>query len=563
MNPHASYKCAVRLLMALAAMASVLLISGCGGNSSSTPPPNQSGFGTSSLNGTYVISVSGTDVSTTTGTAEVVPFAIVGTIVANGTGGITGGTVDINDPDNTLVNLGVAVSSSSGYSIGSDGRGTAALNVSINGTTVPFDFDFVLTSTSGGLISRFDDSGSDVGTGSGTIDLQSTAASLTGSYAFSLSGADSGGNPLASVGAFTLSSTSLSGTQDFNYDNTSAGFLDLGLSGSATLNSAGTLATTVLTTSSSFGQLAFDAWVIDSTHLKFIETDGTGNVLSGDAFTQQTTFPSGQLVFTVSGQDASLDPIVAGGYATSTSNGTLSSGVEDYNNGSSNGTVPSFTASCTTFAAGRCQLATTGFTNGTASNLAFAAYPSSGGVLLLEDDSAGLAIGAAQAQSATSFTPSVGYGFNLSGVNNLNPNFTSGFGEVDDIAQFNAGTPDTSSTGAVNMTGSLDESDIGVTPTTSKLSGIYVPDTTADGRGSIIATNNATLLGGFDLQYYVVDSSTVLFIDFDSAAADSGAAQVATGTFVAQSSSASAAVAHRAISMVRPLVRSRGAFQRK
>jgi hypothetical protein len=560
MNPHASHKCAGRLLMVLAAITSILLISGCGSGSSSTPPPNQSGFGTNSLNGTYVISVSGTDVSTTTGTAEVVPFAIVGTIVANGTGGITGGTVDINDPGNTGVNIGQAVNASgSGYQINTDGRGTATVVTPV--ATV--DFDLVLTSTSNGLISRFDDSGTDIGTGSGTIDLQSAATTLTGSYAFSLSGTDPSGNPLATVGAFTLTSTSIAGAQDFNDGNTSAGFLDLALSGSATLNTAGTLATALLTTPSSFGQLGFDAWVIDSTHLKFIETDGTGNVLSGDAFTQQTTFPSGQLVFTVTGQDASLDPIVAGGYATSTSSGALSGGVEDYNNGNTANTVPSFTASCTTFTAGRCQLATTGFTNGTASNLAFAAYPSSGGVLLLEDDSAGLAIGAAQAQSATSFTPSVGYGFNLSGVNNLNPNFTSGFGEVDDIAQFNAGTPDTSSTGAVNMTGSLDESDIGVTPTTSKLSGVYVPDTTADGRGSITATNNATLLGGFDLQYYVVDSSTVLFIDFDSAAADSGAAQVATGTFVAQSSSASAAVAHRAISMVRPLVRSRGAFQRK
>jgi hypothetical protein len=558
MNPHASHKCAVRLLTALAAMASILLIAGCGSSSSSAPPPNQSGFSTSSLSGTYVISITGTDVNATTN--DIVPFAIVGTIVANGKGGITGGTVDINDPGNTLVNIGQAVNpTGSGYQINTDGRGTATVVTPV----ATFDFDFVLTSTSNGLISRFDDKGTDIGTGSGTIDLQSAATSLTGSYAFSLSGADSGGNPLATVGAFTLASASIAGTQDFNDDNTSAGFLGLTLSGSATLNTAGTLATVALTTPSSFGQLGFDAWVINSTHLRVIETDSTGNVLSGDAFTQQTTFPSGQLVFTVSGQDAGGDPIVAGGYATSTTSGALSGGVEDYNNGNTANTVPSFTASCTTFTAGRCQLATTGFTNGTASNLAFAAYPSSGGVLLLEDDSAGLAIGAAQAQTATSFTPSVGYGFNLTGVNNLNPNITSGFGEVDDIAQFNAGTPDTSSTGSANMTGSLDESDIGVAPTTSQLLGVYVPDTTADGRGSITATNSSTLLGGFDLQYYVVDSSTVLFIDMDSAALDSGAAQVAMGTFVAQSSSASAAMAHRAVSMVRPPVRSRAVLRRK
>ena len=469
----------------------------------------------------------------------------MGTIVADGNGGITGGTVDINDPGTPLSSPKPSTQPTADTSQYPDGRGTATLVIPV----ANFDLDFVLTSSSNGLISRFDDSGTDIGTRSGTINLQSTAASLTGSYAFSLSGTDSGGNPLATVGAFTLTSTSIAGAQDFNDDNTSAGFLDLVLNGSATLNSAGTLATAVLTTSSSFGQLGFDAWVIDSTHLKFIETDGTGNVLSGDAFTQQTTFPSGQLVFTVGGQDSGGNPIVAGGYATSTSNGGLSAGLEDYNNGSNFNTVPSFTASCTAFTAGRCQLATTGFTNGTASNLTFAAYPSSGGVLLLEDDSAGLAFGTAQAQTATLFTPSVGYGFNLSGVKNLNTIISNGLGEVDDIAQFNAGSPDTSSTGAANMTGSLDENDIGDLLVTSALTGVYVPDTNGDGRGSITSSNPSTLLTGFSLQYYVVDSSTVLFIDVDNTATDNGAEQVALGTFVAQSSSSSAAVAHRAISM--------------
>ena len=140
MNPHASYKCAMRLLMAAAAMSSILLISACSNSSSSTPPPNQSGFTTASLNGTYVISVTGADVSTTSGTAEAVPFALVGTIVTNGTGGITGGTVDISDPGNTGRSPGTAVTSSgSGYTVNTDGRGTATVVTSV-GT---YDFDFV------------------------------------------------------------------------------------------------------------------------------------------------------------------------------------------------------------------------------------------------------------------------------------------------------------------------------------------------------------------------------------------------------------------------------------
>jgi len=112
------------------------------------------------------------------------------------------------------------------------------------------------------------------------------------------------------------------------------------------------------------------------------------------------------------------------------------------------------------------------------------------------------------------------------------------------------------------MTGSLDENDLSFLLTTSGLDGVYVPDTAPDGRGSISATNNDTLLGGFTLQYYVVDSSTVVFIDVDSLALDGGAAQVAVGTFAAQSASGSAAEQSHML-LVRPAVRPHAAFQRK
>src|SRR5208282_6069265 len=223
MNPLASTKCAGRLLMALAAITSILLMAACG-SSSSVPAPNSQGFNDGSLTGTYVISISGTDVNSS---SVIVPFAIAGTIAANGKGGITGGTVDINDPGNLGMQIGQAVNgSSSGYQVGQDGRGSGTLVVASGAT---FHFDFVLTSASHGLISRFDS----FGTGSGTIDFQTPVTSLTGSYAFSLSGTDSGGNPLGTVGAFTLSSNSITGTEDFNDDLTSGppGFTGLTLTG--------------------------------------------------------------------------------------------------------------------------------------------------------------------------------------------------------------------------------------------------------------------------------------------------------------------------------------------
>ena len=158
MNPLGATKYARRLLMALTAIASILLLASCG-SSSSLLRPNPQGFNDGSLTGTYVISISGTDVNTSTNPAPIVPFAIVGTITADGNGNIKGGTVDINDPGNLGVHTGQAVSSSSGYHIGQDGRGTGTLVTSV----ATFKVDFVLTSASHGLISRFDG----FGTGSG------------------------------------------------------------------------------------------------------------------------------------------------------------------------------------------------------------------------------------------------------------------------------------------------------------------------------------------------------------------------------------------------------------
>jgi hypothetical protein len=552
MNPLASTKSAGRLLMALTAIASILLIASCG-SSSSAPTPNRQGFNNGSLSGTYVLSISGTDFHPSSGTGSF--FAIVGTITADGKGNITGGTVDINDLNlgGTGVFLAQPVGRST-YSITSDGRGTGKLPTAEGN----FGVVFVLTSNGHGLITRFDPFGS----GSGTLDLQGSASQGSlGSLAFSLSGVDSGGNPLGTVGAFTLNSsgTVTSGTEDFNDNGSSTG-----TTGPANLATTSSLVLTGSTSGtaqldSSFGSLGFNVWVIDSTHLKFIETDTTGPALSGDAFTQQTSFTAGQLVFTVGGLDSAKNPFVAGGYLTASSNGTLSNGVEDYNDFGIANTQSGVAGSCTTFVAGRCQLAVTGFSNGIAQLVfQFAAYPSSGGVLLLEDDSLGLAQGAAYAQIATSFTAPAGYGLNLSGVN-ANPNFRSSGAEVDDIAQFN-----TSTATANNMVGVLNENDLTIpcsNPTSGcyRLLGTYTPDSPATGRGSITASTPGSLIGGLSLEYYVVDDSTVLFVEGDSK-------QVAMGIFEAQSASGSGGAAQSRVAsmaIVHPAVRAHGALRSK
>src|SRR5579859_1783446 len=110
-----------------------------------------------------------------------------------------------------------------------------------------------------------------------------------------------------------------------------------------------------------------------------------------------------------------------------------------------------------------------------------------------------------------------------------------------------------------NMTGVLDENDIGFQLLTAPLTGTFTADTPATGRGSITVPSIGTFNGTLNLEYYVVDASTVVFIDGD-------AGQLGVGVFELQSGSPQVA-ARPAVSMVSPLVRaiarSRGAQRRK
>jgi hypothetical protein len=516
----------------LLALLTLSLLVACGGSSSPTAvAPPSGGFTNSDFTGTYVIAISGADANANAETESF--FSIVGTVAADGNGNITGGAVDINDPDIGGVFLAQPVSAST-YTVTADGRGKGNL-VTPQGT---FGLDFVLTSNGHGLITRFDDSGS----GSGTLDTQgSTSQSALNSLAISLTGTDSTSTYLlGSVGAMTLDTSNgniTSGSEDFTEGISSAGLTNLLLSGSVNLTS-GTQGTAALTTS--FGALTFDVWVIDSSHMKLIETD-SGAVLAGDAFTQQATMPDNVLAYTLSGSDSSGGAAAAGGLATWSAN-AITDGFEDYNDNGNVQSVASFTGSCTDITSeGRCQLVLTGFSNGVAQSFTFAAYPASVDgqslLLLLEVDSLGQLEGVAYAQSATSFAASQGYGLNLSGTNGA---------EVDDIAEFTAD----SSTSSPNMSpGIMDENDLGSPYQPEALSGTYTPGTGGDG-SFVVPSLKYGAVGGLSATYYVVDANNVVFLETDSA-------QVATGTFQLQgaSSSSSNVAQHPALTMVRPFVR--------
>jgi hypothetical protein len=551
-------------LVLFLALSTLSLLVGCGSSGSTrVVPPPSGAFSNSNLNGTYVFSISGTD-------SNGAPYAIVGTLTANGQGGnngITGGTFDINDADTTVFTSGPIAGASitnGSYSVGQDGRGQATIVNNISGLG-NLTFDFVLSSSFHGLITEFDTFGS----GSGTLDLQSAGVSPAGSYAFSLSGASYSGTSWATVGNFAYSGGSISGLDDLN-EGGILSYAGSTLTGSLVLGPSATPATTLTVESNGstvFSGL-FDAFAIDATHLKFIEMDEIAT-LSGDAYSQTSpTLPASSttMAFTLTGELTS-GLFAAGGFMTTNGAGGIT-GTEDFNaeNGAqiSSTPAPPFSASYAAAGTGRYTLGSfAGFAGGSA----YAAYPSSGGLLLLEIDTGGVTVGAAYPQSTTTFgATSQGYGLNLSGINIAASQSVTASVEVDDIAEFTASAA-TSGSGTLTS-GIIDENanPFGVSTFGAPFFGLGLSNGTYSALDSLgryglsaAAGNNnvSTLNGGFTLTFYTVDGTTFPFIESDSG-------QVATGVFVLQNASATdPGAAQMHMFVPRPMVRAHGALRKK
>ena len=496
------------LLVLPIACASLALLASCGGSGTSAPSAPPSGaYRNTSLNGAYTFSVAGADANGI--------FAMSGTFTACGctSGNISAGTIDLASPGGVLAAAPLATNST--YIITTDGRGFARLFYTITGVagTNEVDLDFVLTSSSHGLVIRDDG----LGTGSGTIDAQAGSVALgTTPYAFSLSGADMNNASFFTVGAFTVNSagTITTGVADFNHNGTLG--TQLALSGSVSLGSGSAPGSATL--SSTFGSFAFDVYTVDATHLKFIEKDGLA-VMVGDVFNQpSTSFPSGTLVFNMSGLDTGSSLFVAAGLMTSDGTSQLTNGVEDVNdagvidNNTNPATPISFSGTFAATGGSRFQLTMTNFAGGTT----FAAYPSSGGLLLLEVDPVGFTTavtgGSAMVQqSGATLNTSAGFGMNLTGEDVVNGS------ELDQIAEFKiSGT---------TVTGLVDSNDFAaslgtVAAGTSNVNGTYTAPT--NGTGAITFTKG----GVAEIFYYPIDSSSALFIAADNTEATMGILEV-------------------------------------
>ena len=535
MNPLASAKCARRVLMALAAVSALLFAVACGSSNNKITTNNQ-GFSNTSLNGTYVFSSTGAD--TTNG----VLLAFAGEFTANGSANspsiAAGGMIDINSF--AYGQLSTAITGGS-YSVNNDGTGQVTLNFSGGSITLAFVLIAQAAGPTGapsahGLISEFDGNG----TGSGTLDLQ-TAGSLTGSYTFGLSGESLVGNnvfPLAMIGTFAYNSATggITGLSDINNNGGVPGGTT-GLTFSNSSITSGSPGNAIFSSYNSSNSLVatynFHVYMVDPTHLKFIETDAAP-ILAGDAFTQQTSTLNGVYAYTMASEDSGGFPLAMGGFVTAGSGNQLTSGLEDYNDSGLTPPVNQLTnlsGNFTTPSGGRSLVTIAGFYNGTAgSGITLAAYPSASGVELLEVDGLGITGGMAIAQGSVSSSTVGGsaYAFNLSGFNLTNA------WEVDDIAEF--ASVSSSYTGAeyVNSGG------------TSGGSTSFDPTFTAD--TSITGHGTATLPSSSNpsaFYYYLADSgSTALVLETDTNQVGLGGFELQTSTAV-DATSAMVSAQHR------------------
>jgi hypothetical protein len=472
-------------------------------------------FSNASLNGPYAFSYTGKDAK---GYLEV-----AGSFAANGAGGISNLIEDESAADITPKTTTGATGT---FSVGPDGTGEATLSDSST-------WDFVMTGNTAtfagqpaqeALLVRFDKSGS----GSGTINQQNPAlVNLPmpfGPYAFLVSQPGTtfktffaAAGKFQSSGLIGNSGALTPGVWDVNSGGT-VSTDDTSLTGSFSPDASnpgtgrGTLTLTTTRSRAKQSSFVFAFYVIDSTHLKVIETDGQ-TFAAGDVYSAPNTnglfstasLTKGNYPFTTAGQNAT-GAYSQGGVFISSGAGSITGGVMDVNGGSgaiflaANITQTSYTVDP---ALGRIQ-----FSLSSSAALKpvgtwnFAGYQTATGALVMvETDSVNVLTvmsGTAYAQTSNAGLQG-GYAADFTGTSN---------GAQEDVAGQFVVANTSVSTGTIGM--NLMPGGVTATaPITQAL--VVAPDTNGRGTATIYTKSNA-----FALAYYVIDQNTALVIESDA-----------------------------------------------
>ncbi len=433
---------------------------------------------------------------------------MVGSLAADGNGNITGGEEDYYDYFDTVGPASFIGS----YLIGEDGRGVMELynnyelGIPCQGNSCPTGYayeqiiGFAVSSPSHSLVMGFDYSN----TSTGTMDLQNTEnfslGAIDGGYSFTFYGADVTNAPpdlpAAFGGVFTANGAGgITGTMDQN-DN---GNVDTNMGISGNYSAPDPIYGRSMVT---IGNFTYVLYVVDSTTLRYLETDASFTTL-GSAFTQGSGSSfSGNYGFTGVGTDKpgpNAPPRSEGGVFNA-NGGSISNGVIDVNNAGALTNAGSFTGSYSISSGGRGTMTLSG-TTGELSQ--FGIYVTENqGTLFLELDSGSVSAGSAMSQ-ASNISASTFDGNYAADFSSQTPS-----GEVDLVGQITAdGIGTLTGTGDINQYEEVKQS------ADQNLSGTFMANGVSDGR--FPGTLESTPTGGLTEVYYVLSNNTVLFVEMD------------------------------------------------
>ena len=492
--------------------------------------------------GTYIIE--------TAGFVNTNPCQRVAAIILDGNGVITGGEETVNCVTSSPLSSISATVTGGSYFIGPDGRGTLTINTppSLNLGQQGIElFSLVALSGSQALLTKTDNiniSPFSNESSVGTMDLQASGTqTITGGYAFVARGVDLNSTPIAFGGVLNVgASQSISGTgSKFDEVLSGGGIVTPSSSVSGSVSVPDKFGTVQISLNTDFGlpsgspQL-FTAYVIDASHLKLIETDGTTALTGGVAIGQGSstgifsTF-SGSYTFGVVGQDSNTNSI---SYTTLAAAGSFTAGSGSLNNGSidevqsgfSTQVSDGFSATYTVDPSGRVDTASS-FTfanpnNGTGPELVF--YLTGGGnpVLVLDADTTptlnsfemGVATGLAYPSTAgATFSGDYGLSFtqNFSGTEGdaTGQICVNGSSVTCPLSNGTVGAPNT-------LVGTVDET-LSFSPTgASALTDGFQASTTS-GRltGTLSDANAFNTNSTLSVAYYLIDSDHGFFVETD------------------------------------------------
>jgi hypothetical protein len=526
----------MKRLLAVLIIATAPYLSGCGGSSGGTPPPPTGGFSNSSLTGQYGFSMSGVDLNGAY-------LARAGSFAADGNGKITAALEDVVDLGSGSPASIVAFTGGT-YQIQANGRGVMVLQ---NPNGGGLQLNFVLNSTSQGVLVQTDLNAATSGGFSLQTPSNFTAAAVNGNYVVDLAGVSFSSTntvaPITTIGRIIADGNGniTGGTIDVKDGNTDTA------SGAIALT-PGTYQMDLTTGNGpnfgrgtmSFNGYDFAFYIVNSGRILLIEEDNLGGSL-GDGLQQSGTIPTtnagftGSFVYLVGGSSVlgSNGALARAARFTADGQGGLSAiSLDDNNDGRISHISPGSSVSNAAYSidtansgSGRGTFTFKDSSLGTFTNVFYMISPTQA---VVQDTSPGLVtVGPMLAQTGAPFTNA-----------NLAGNYAESWNGVQIQVGISTAIPFQedlvgqyvlASAASGNITGVVDYTELGLSTSTLISNTAISGDLTINGDGT--NGNKLQLVTGgsssttFDFAGYVANSNTMLIVSTDNSRVVAGIVQ--------------------------------------